>query len=756
MSALRAASRPVPEVPPPTASAGSAPLAPGVLHLAALAALGAFGAVRWAELVSPAATGALLAGLLVALAVTTGAAATRRRVGRPAVRALVVAAAVLVLALAGLLAAGVPARLLLPANWGALGAGVVQGAGALPAAAVPYAGADPWARTVILLGGLALLGTGVAAGRADGGDGRRLVATVPLVAAAAIPEVVLVTPAAELRGVALLVLLVAYLRADRLPARRLPVAAAAVAAAAVAGALAAPRLDAGGPWLDYRAIASSLAAQSPVTFGWDHRYGPLDWPREGREVLRVRSGVGAYWKAENLDRFDGVAWRREQDSAPEASTAELPPPGELRRDWVETIRVTMRGMESSDLLGAGTTLAIARAPHLATPGGSPGTWRSGARLAPGDSWFARVYVPRPTAARLAASGTDYPGLLQQYRTLGLPDGSSEVVFPAFGSGGTPSAVGALPFGTDAERLLADSPYAGAYRLARRLGTGAATPYAYVRRVERALAAPRFRYDESPPRGRFPLAAFLVDGRGYCQQFAGAMALLLRMGGVPARAVAGFAPGDYDRARREWTVSDLDAHSWVEAWFPGIGWTTFDPTPASAPALAGRRDARALAPGGRSRVQGGDPRSDPAARRPAGSTPADDGVAGWALTAGLLALGALVAGGLALRRGRGPERPDEDPALAELERALRRTGRAPPAATTLSALERRLATAPSAAAYVAAVRARRFAGGGPPPSAAQRRALRAELGRGLGPTGRLRAIWALPPWTPWPRAGPGLD
>ena len=85
----------------------------------------------------------------------------------------------------------------------------------------------------------------------------------------------------------------------------------------------------------------------------------------------------------------------------------------------------------------------------------------------------------------------------------------------------------------------------------------------------------------------PLDAFLFrDKAGYCQQFSGAMALLLRMGGVPARVAAGFTPGDArHRARREFVVRDFDAHSWVEAYFPGYGWVTFDPTPAIAPARA---------------------------------------------------------------------------------------------------------------------------------------------------------------------------
>ena len=61
-----------------------------------------------------------------------------------------------------------------------------------------------------------------------------------------------------------------------------------------------------------------------------------------------------------------------------------------------------------------------------------------------------------------------------------------------------------------------------------------------------------------------------------------MALLLRMGGVPARVSTGFTSGSLDAKTREYVVRDLDAHSWVEVWYAGIGWVTFDPTPADAP------------------------------------------------------------------------------------------------------------------------------------------------------------------------------
>ncbi len=93
----------------------------------------------------------------------------------------------------------------------------------------------------------------------------------------------------------------------------------------------------------------------------------------------------------------------------------------------------------------------------------------------------------------------------------------------------------------------------------------------------------FTYSETPPAGSRTLDGFLFDTKqGFCQQFSGAEALLLRMGGIPARVSTGFTSGAFDNKAKEWVVRDLDAHSWVEVWFPGYGWVTRDPTPAASP------------------------------------------------------------------------------------------------------------------------------------------------------------------------------
>ncbi|HEY2200410.1 MAG TPA: hypothetical protein VGH56_00875, partial [Solirubrobacteraceae bacterium] len=99
--------------------------------------------------------------------------------------------------------------------------------------------------------------------------------------------------------------------------------------------------------------------------------------------------------------------------------------------------------------------------------------------------------------------------------------------------------------------------------------------------------------------------------------------------------------------------------------------------------------------------------------------------------------------VALQRLAGAEARRAD-LLAELERALARTGRPLHDGMTLAALERRLHSAPDAEAYVRTLRLARYGAGASPPSAIQRRALRRELGRGLGFIGHVRALWALPP------------
>jgi protein-glutamine gamma-glutamyltransferase len=81
-------------------------------------------------------------------------------------------------------------------------------------------------------------------------------------------------------------------------------------------------------------------------------------------------------------------------------------------------------------------------------------------------------------------------------------------------------------------------------------------------------------------GDDPLARFLFETKaGHCEYFASAMAVMLRTLGIPSREVNGFLPGEYNDLGGDYIVRASDAHSWVEAYFPGSDWVVFDPTPA---------------------------------------------------------------------------------------------------------------------------------------------------------------------------------
>ncbi len=79
----------------------------------------------------------------------------------------------------------------------------------------------------------------------------------------------------------------------------------------------------------------------------------------------------------------------------------------------------------------------------------------------------------------------------------------------------------------------------------------------------------------------PVAEFVFDKRrGYCEYFASAAALLLRLQDVPARYVVGYAVGPSNREGGHYVVRQADAHAWVEAYLPDRGWVEVDPTPAA--------------------------------------------------------------------------------------------------------------------------------------------------------------------------------
>ncbi|HEY2637428.1 MAG TPA: hypothetical protein VGI54_08590, partial [Solirubrobacteraceae bacterium] len=391
-----------PAHPPRPLTAPRPLLAPRPARLLGLVLLGAWAAGQWSRLVEPAAPGATLGALVLAVALAEAVDRVppgRRRVAASLVVGVAFAAGVLVLA-------GTPPRLLVPSGWGGLGSGIGQGIQALPGATTPYDGADPWARTVILAGGGLLLGGGVLASRVmpAGGLGARAAAAIPLLVVAAVPGVVLADRAGVVSGLALFAALAVFLWIDRLGRAEALGALGLTAVAGVAGVVGGAALDVKHPWVNYESIAQHLSSHPAARFDWTQRYGPLDWPRTGRELLRVAMPRPVYLKTQNLDAFDGVRWRPAVSTSGIDRRAEFPADTALRQKWTESVRIVDRGLSSEQLVGAGTTLSTGPTPSPASPAGSPGTYVLSRALKPGDAYVATVYYPRPSPGRLAAAG----------------------------------------------------------------------------------------------------------------------------------------------------------------------------------------------------------------------------------------------------------------------------------------------------------------------------------------------------------------
>jgi transglutaminase-like putative cysteine protease len=117
-------------------------------------------------------------------------------------------------------------------------------------------------------------------------------------------------------------------------------------------------------------------------------------------------------------------------------------------------------------------------------------------------------------------------------------------------------------------------------LARRITAGARSDAERAARIEAWLLA-NYRYSLQPLDREVddPLAYFLFEGKkGHCEYFASAMAVLLRAVWVPSRVAVGYREGSFNSLTGWHVVRASDAHSWVEAWIDGRGWTEFDPTP----------------------------------------------------------------------------------------------------------------------------------------------------------------------------------
>ena len=382
------------------------------------------------------------------------------------------------------------------------------------------------------------------------------------------------------------------------------------------------------PWFDYETWALETSASQVDGVHLEPQLRPAELAaRRARAAARARPSSPAYWKAENLDDFDGARWRPTRDGA--AADARPAAGDDPRPCALDAGRSRSRCATCArrPFITAGSRRRRRRARGATRPDRRRrASRRDRARCAAATPTRARSTRRSRPSASCAPPATDYHAVARglRYRRSSprrarrsradAPAPACACV-PFFGAlrrpGTTPSRPARrrrVSAHEPAARLL-DAATCGASgaRAAAQARRGDA---GRLRRARRAL--PRRRASPTPRRRRKAaetLDGFLFDAKtGYCQQYSGAMALLLRMAGIPARVATGFTTGALDRKTSEYVVRDLDAHSWVEVWYPGLrlGHVRPDagrrarraasrPTPsAAAAAAAPRRRAAASA------------------------------------------------------------------------------------------------------------------------------------------------------------------
>jgi transglutaminase-like putative cysteine protease len=271
-----------------------------------------------------------------------------------------------------------------------------------------------------------------------------------------------------------------------------------------------------------------------------------------REVLRYRttSQAPGYLRLVSLDEFDGVTWRASAAPVRVPITDPLGPPDV---SGVDRIRESTWDVRISDLDNA--QLPVPYAGSAITSLGDPlderWTWDPQTRTVGG------VGVSSRDAAYSVASYDIDP------TRADLRDAARRAPDPL------------LPLMQLPAELTPELT-----AIAEEVTAGAQTPYARAQAlVDFFTEDGGFSYSTNvvTPPGADPLQSFLDERIGYCQQFAGTMALMARAVGIPSRVVVGFTGGRLTDDG-EYVVQARNAHAWPELWFDGIGWVWFEPTP----------------------------------------------------------------------------------------------------------------------------------------------------------------------------------
>jgi transglutaminase-like putative cysteine protease len=264
------------------------------------------------------------------------------------------------------------------------------------------------------------------------------------------------------------------------------------------------------------------------------------------EVFTVRSNIRAYWRLTSLDQFDGDIWS--------SNSSYRPSKGNLPEEYpsnVPTQRATQQyviGPLASIWLPVAFEPVRVDGADGASYNADSASLISAEDTADGLNYRVVSQIPRPTAASLrGTTGT----------RLSIADAARYTTLPA----GVPPRILNL-----ARQIASRAPDQSVY--ARALG------------LQQFFRSPPFVYDLTVPPGHNDqaLERFLFERhRGYCEQYAGAYAVLARAMGIPARVAVGYTPGETG-ADGAFHVRGLNAHAWPEVYIVGAGWVPFEPTP----------------------------------------------------------------------------------------------------------------------------------------------------------------------------------
>jgi transglutaminase-like putative cysteine protease len=348
----------------------------------------------------------------------------------------------------------------------------------------------------------------------------------------------------------------------------------------------------GQPWRDWRAWGTAGPSDAHLGFDWMQNYPSLLDPANDAPVMRVNSPLASYWRANALDVFNGTTWSSIAPSGDELTPIwepggtykyllPTPSPEPSGRLVTESFHVVSTFTDHLFSGGSAESLRLTYEVPLRVPATQALSLDSA--MGPTLNYSITAVVPQLKPADLLGRGRDYPAAVLRQDTA-LP-------FPALANltGASPETSWRLAMSGSAARR----EWLGLYRLNQQIVGTSSDPYEIALKIEEYLRA-NYGYSLTPPPTGYqsPYAAFLFRTKsGYCQQFAGAMAVLLRFNGVPARVALGFASGKRDKDG-SFLVTRNDAHAWVEVYFPQVGWVQFDPTPGSTIPGAGPSSANA--------------------------------------------------------------------------------------------------------------------------------------------------------------------